>query len=103
MSNDTATTTRPVVLDSKNQPLELRMRVKLLGAKDKDDAGKPQFGTIVNLEHRRSRVVVSVDGAEKLIVRNASAVMIRKNKSGKIQRVDKAVRAGRKTAVVVVV
>lgn len=87
MSNATATATRPAVLDSKDQPLELRMRIKLLGAKDKDEAGKPRFGTIVNLEHQRGRVVVAVDGLDKLAVRNAKATMIKKTKSGKIERV----------------
>jgi len=96
MSN--ATNTRPTVLDSKDQPLELRMRVKLLGAKDKDENGKPQFGTIVNLEHQRSRVVIAVDGSERLIVRKSSAVMVRKTKAGKIERVAQAVRAGKAKA-----
>lgn len=82
-----STTTRPAVLDSKEQPLELRMRVVLLGEKDRDEAGKPRLGTVVNLEHQRARVVIAVDGVDKLAVRKATATRIKKNKSGKIERV----------------
>lgn len=88
----TATTkaAKPPVLDSKDQPLELGMRVVLLS----DDN---VLGTITGLEYQRGRAVIKVDDKEKLAVRPAAKLRIKKSKSGKIERVERAVRAGRKS------
>lgn len=92
MSNDTTEAPTTPVLDSKGQTLELRMRVTLKGERDKDEAGKPRLGTIVALRVTRQQVVVQVDGVEKLVVRRADSVMIKKNRSGKILRVEAPAR-----------
>jgi hypothetical protein len=68
------------------------MRVKVLS-----DEGTP-FATITAIEYQRSRVVLAVDGLEKLAVRPSGKVMIKKTKSGKIERVARAIRAGKATA-----
>jgi len=95
---------KPLVLDSREEgkqvSIELGMRVKLVGDQDKDAEGKPKFGTVTGLEYNRQRVVVKVDGQDKLIVRPASKVFVVKSKAGKIERVERAVRAGRKSAIV---
>ena len=89
---------KPPVLDSKGQTLELGMRVKVQTDKDKDAAGKPLVGTITGLEYQRQRAVIKLDSQEKLVVRPAGKLLISKTKSGKIERVERAVRAGRKAA-----
>lgn len=91
-TTEVAKATKPDVLDSKGQALELRMRVKVLS-----DEGTP-FGTITGLEYQRQRAVIQIDGVEKLAVRPAGKLMIKKNKSGKVERVERAVRAGKAKA-----
>jgi hypothetical protein len=87
---------KPQVVDSKGNVLELYVRVKLTGEKDKQADGSPSVGTITGLEYQRKRAVIKVDGQEKLAVRPASTLWAVKNRSGKIERVERAVRAGRK-------
>lgn len=88
---ETPKATKPPVLDSKGTALELGMLVVLPG---EDKA----VGTITGLEYQRQRVVVKLDTQEKLIVRPASKLYVKKNKSGKIERVERAVRAGKAKA-----
>lgn len=87
---------KPPVKDSKDNDLELGMRVKLTADKDKAEDGTPRLGTITGLEYNRKRAVIKVDGIEKLAVRPASTLWVVKNRAGKIERVERAVRAGRK-------
>lgn len=91
MTEATTTKAKPPVLDSKDQPLELGMRVVLITEDNK-------LGTVTGLEYQRQRAVIKVDEVEKLVVRPAAKLRIKKNKSGKIERVARAVRAGKATA-----
>ena len=99
-TTDAPKATKPPVFDSRDEgkqvAIELGMRVKLVGDQDKDETGKPKTGTVTGIEYRRLRVVVKVDGQDKLIVRPAGKVFVIKTKNGKIERVERAVRAGRK-------
>lgn len=91
---------KPDVLDSKDNKLELNIRVKVLT--DLDAEGTPKLGTVTGLEYQRGRAVIKLDDAEKLIVRPASKLWVKKNKSGKVEfdtaRAERAVKAGKKTA-----
>lgn len=94
----TAKAAKPEVKDQKGTVLELGMRVRLCAEKDKDSEGKPRVGTVTNLEYQRQRAVLKVDGQAKLAVRPAATLWVVKSKSGKIERVERAVKAGRKPA-----
>lgn len=103
-TDEAAKPAKPAVFDSRGAspergsatPIELGMRVKVLTDKDKDEAGKPLEGTVTGIEYQRQRVVIKLDTQEKLVVRPAAKVFVIKNSSGKIERVERAVRAGRK-------
>lgn len=102
---DTTKAVKPTVFDARGEnpergsavAIELGMRVKLQTGADKDQnaEGKPLEGTITGIEYQRQRVVVKVDGVEKLIVRPAAKVFVIKNSSGTILRVERAVKAGK--------
>lgn len=96
---ETPKAAKPDVLDPKDNKLALNVRVKLVGDQDKDDEGKPKLGTITGIEYQRQRVVVKVDGQEKLVVRPAAKVNVKKTKSGKVEmdteRMAKAVRGAK--------
>lgn len=96
MSDKKTPAPKPAVKDQKDNVLELGMRVKLTADRDKNEDGTPKLGTITGLEYQRARAVIKVDGVEKLAVRPASTLWVLKNRSGKIERVERAVRAGRK-------
>jgi hypothetical protein len=87
---------KPPVKDSKDNVLELGMRVKLIADRDKAEDGSPKLGTITGLEYQRQRAVIKVDNQERGVVRPANTLWVVKNRSGKIERVERAVRAGRK-------
>jgi len=99
---------KPAVFDSRGEnpergsavPVELGYKVKIVtGAeKDQDENGKPLTGVITGIEYQRKRVVVQPDNGGKLIVRPAAKVFVIKNSSGVIQRVERAVRAGKAKA-----
>lgn len=92
--SDTIKATKPPVIDAKGNALELGMRVIY----DETSEGKT-LGTITGLEYQRQRIVAQPDGGGAKDVRPALKVRVEKNKSGKIQRVERAVRAGRKSTV----
>lgn len=75
------------VLDAKGNELELGMKVFY------DEKAQ---GSVMGLEHQRGRAVIQPADGSKPVVRPASKVRVEKNKSGKIQRVERAVRAARK-------
>lgn len=86
---------KPPVIDAKGNALELGMRVIY----DETAEGKT-LGTITGLEYQRQRIVAQPDGGGAKDVRPALKVRVEKNRAGKIQRVQRAVRASRKAAAV---
>jgi hypothetical protein len=83
-------TSKPPVIDAKGNTLELRMKVIY----DEKSKTEKTLGHITGLEYQRGRVVIQPADGGKLDVRPASKVRVEKSKSGKILRVEKAVRAG---------
>lgn len=92
--SDTATSTKtakPAVKDAKDNALELGIKVFYDITKD----GKSS-GHITGIEYQRNRVVITPADGSKKVVRPAGKVAVEKNRSGKVQRVERAVRAARK-------
>lgn len=102
---ETTKAPKPAVFDGrpadKQEAITLNVRVKLLGEKDVDGAGKALEGTVTGIEYQRQRVVVKLDTQEKLIVRPAAKVWVLKSKAGKVlfdtERMAKAVRGAKAT------
>lgn len=89
--SDTATASKPAIKDMKGTDLERLQKVFY-----DIDGSEKSSGHITGIEYQRQRVVIQpADPKADKVVRPASRVRVEKNKSGKIQVVAKAVRAGK--------
>lgn len=85
---------KPAVKDSKGNELSLGVKVYF----DESSDGKSN-GFVTGIEYQRQRVVIQPGdetSKDKKVVRPAGKVRVEKNRSGKILKVERAVRNARK-------